>query len=173
MPLILLFIGAIIAVAAFNNAQGTLATELETDVPPFLKWGLAVFAVGGLGWIPGFEKPSRWLLALVFVVIVLKNYANIIAGFQALGQGTAQTAQPTAASATPALAYASNPASPQITSAEVTGTGSIPAGATSAQAVNINASSQTPVVQSSFGAYDPENYLAAFESGFGGFGGIA
>jgi hypothetical protein len=178
MAVVLLIFGAIIAVAAFNNAQGTLATELEQDVPPFIKWLLAVGAIGGIGFIPGMEKISRWLLALVFLVIFLKNYSAIYAGFQALGG--AATATTTTASATPASAYTANPTNPQVTTNEVTGTGSVP-GSTLVQggaiAGNINAAGQqiasTLPAPSPYGAFDPNNFLAEFEAGFGGFGGVA
>jgi hypothetical protein len=180
MPFLLLLIGAVLIIAAFNNAQGDLATELETDVPAFLKWGLAVVGVGALGWIPGMQLISRWLLALVLVVIVLKNYTQIIAGFQAFSPSSgAQTAQQVQANPTPATAYAANPNNPQVTQAEISGTGT-GTGATGqlaqggAIAGNINALSQQPSLATSpFGVFDPTSFLASFEAGFGGFGGIA
>lgn len=160
MPVVLLLFGAIIAVAAFNNAQGTLATELEQDFPPFIKWLLAVGGVGAIGFIPGMQTLSRWLLALIFTVVFLKNYSAILQGFQALGG--ASTATTTQASATPASAYTANPTNPQITTAEITGTG------------NINAAGQQPQIAASpYSVFDPHQYLAAFEAGFGGFGGVA
>lgn len=172
MPFILLLIGAVIAIAAFNNSQGDLVTELEADVPPFIKWGLAVFAVGALGWIPGMSQISRWLLALVVMVLVLSNYQQIIAGFQALGGGAAagsgsQAAQ-AAANPTPAAAYAANPNNPQVTQAEVSGT----SGTSASGAANLNANAVAPVVTNPLGAFDPGHFLAAFEAGFGGFGGV-
>lgn len=174
MPVVLLLFGAIIAVAAFNNAQGTLATQLETDFPPFIKWLLAVGAIGGLGFIPGMQTISRWLLALVFAVVFLKNYAAIYAGFTNLiGAGGGGT---TAASATPATAYAANPNAPQVTPAETTGTGQLVATGTASagtQSGNVNTSGQpAQIAQAPFGSFDPSNYLAAFEAGFGGFGGV-
>lgn len=175
MPFLLLLIGAIIAIAAFNNAQGTLATELEQDVPAFLKWGLAVTAVGAVGWIPGMQTISRWLLALVMVVLFLTNYQQIFAGFQSFAQnfGAGAAGTPTGTSATPATAYMTNPAQPQVTAQEISGTGSV-SGTSSAQAVNVNAAAGGITTYTSpYGSFDPTNFLAAFESGFGGFGGIA
>jgi hypothetical protein len=169
MPFILLLIGAIIAVTAFNNSQGDLVTELEADVPPFLKWGLAVFVVGGLGWIPGMAIISRWLLALVVMVLVLTNYQAIIAGFTALSGAGASTGGQAAANPTPAQAYIANPASPQVTQAQISGT------AAGAQTANINANAQTAgavAAVPSITAMDPAAFLGAFEAGFGGFGGI-
>lgn len=173
MPFLLLIAGAILAIAAFNNSQGTLATELEQDVPAYLKWGLAVGAVGALGWIPGMSTISRYLVALVMVVLVVTQWANIQAGFQNFFNyfGSGASGQASAASATPASQYAANPANPQITQAAVSGTGSIPV-TSSAYAGNVNAAGQLQTVTSPYGAYDPGMFLAAFEAGFGGFGGV-
>lgn len=101
MPLILLLIAAIFIVSAFNNTQADLATALEQDGPGYLKWAAALAAVGALGWIPGMRTPSRYLLALVLLVIFLRNYQNILAGFEAAAGG----ATPTASQATPAADY--------------------------------------------------------------------
>ena len=153
--------------AAYNNSVGCLMTELETDLPGFVKWFLAIAAVGALGWIPGAEKISRMLLGLVLLVLVLSNYTNLISGFQALGSG--QSGQAQQPNPDPSSAYIANPNAPQITNAEVYGTGS---GSSSAQAVNINAAAQQPIYSSQYGAYDPGQFLASFAAGFGGFGGI-
>lgn len=163
MPFILLLIGAVIIIAAFNNTQGDLATELETDVPAFLKWALAIVGVGAIGWIPGMQTISRWLLALVLVVLVLKNYQGILSGFQSLGGSAATAPVQTAANPTPASAYIANPNNPQVTQAQISGTSG-----------NVNAAGQpAQIAASPFGAFDPHQFLAAFEAGFGGFGGIA
>ena len=98
MPFLLLIIGAIIFIAAYQNTHGELASQLSQDVPPFLKWGMAIAAVGALGFVPGMRDLSRWLLALVLVVIVLTNYKQIIAGLQSIGSGASSSPQPTAAS---------------------------------------------------------------------------
>lgn len=178
MPFFLILIAAIIAIAAFNDAQGTLATELEQDIPPFGRWALAVFGVGALGWVPGMQTISRYLLALVFVVLIVRNYQQIIQGFQnatcsganlnANAQGSAS-----ASAQTPATAYIANPNAPQITSNEITGTGSVAAGASSSAAASINAAGIAPQVSSPYGAFDPSMFLAEFAAGFGGFGGVA
>jgi hypothetical protein len=81
MAIVLIIVGAVLVVVAFNNTHGQLATALGNDVPAFFKWGVALAAVLGLGFIPGFEKPSRWLFGLVLLVIVLAKYEKIIGGF--------------------------------------------------------------------------------------------
>lgn len=167
MPFILILVAGLLIMAAWNNSAGSLMTELETDVPGFAKWFVAIAAVGALGWIPGVEKISKWLLGLVLLVLVLKNYTNIIAGFQALSGASTTTTTAGMTNPTPADAYIANPNNPQITQAEIAGTGS-----SSAQAVNINAAGQVPQAQSPYGAFDPAAFLADFAMGYGGFGGV-
>jgi hypothetical protein len=163
MPFLLILIAAVLILAAYNNTYGELATELETDVPGFAKWGLAIVAVGALQWIPGMRVPARWLLALVIVVIVLRNYQALLSGVQNLSTLPA----PATASPTPAAAYAANPASPQITAADTSGgLGTSPASTTTA--ASVNAANQPATVSSPLGIFDPSNYLAQVESGFGG-----
>jgi len=164
MPAVFLIIGAIIVVAAFNNTHGALATELETDVPGYLPWAAAIAAVAGLGFVPGIRTPSRWLLALVLVALVLANYQTILSGFSSLASSSTASSSSSGA-VSPGASYAANPSSPTITSAQIYGTGNIPTG-------NINAASQTAQVTSPFGKYDPGAYLTAFESQ-AGFGGVA
>jgi hypothetical protein len=159
MPFVLVIIGAIIIVAAIRNTQGNLASALEQDVPNYLLWALAIVAVGGLGYVPGMRQISRWLLALVLVVLVLRNYKNLLSGFSAQAIASGPIVQ---APTTPGQAAAASPAG-QITTAEITGTGS----------ANINANAQAASVSSPFGAFDPAAFLASYEQGYGGFGGVA
>lgn len=95
MPFVVLAIGAILLIAALNNSQTALAGALETDIPAYLKWALAIALIGALGFIPGLKPISRGLMALVLAVIVLKNYAGIISGFRnattGVGSATAST----------------------------------------------------------------------------------
>ena len=86
MVLILLIIGGILIVAAFRNSQGSLFTALYQDIPAFVVWAAAIFAIGAIGFIPGLKPVSRAILALVLTVIVLRNYQQIIAGFQNVWQ---------------------------------------------------------------------------------------
>jgi hypothetical protein len=73
MPFALLLIGAVLIVVALNNTHAQLATQLESDVPGYFRWGAAIVALLALGYIPGLRSPSRWLLALVVVAIVVKT----------------------------------------------------------------------------------------------------
>lgn len=82
MLLVALFIGVILIVAAIRNSQNALFSALVEDVPAYIVWGAAIVAVGAIGYIPGLKPASRAMLALIFVVIVLKNYDTIIKGFK-------------------------------------------------------------------------------------------
>lgn len=77
MPIVLILIGILLMVTAYSGTYAQLATELESDIPGFMKWGLALGAIVAVGFIPGLQKPARWLLGLVILVIVLKNWSNI------------------------------------------------------------------------------------------------
>jgi hypothetical protein len=82
MLLLALFIGVVLIVAAVRNSQGALFTALMQDVPDFVVWAAAIIALGAVGYVPGLKPVSRGLLMLVITVIVLRNYKNIISGFQ-------------------------------------------------------------------------------------------
>jgi hypothetical protein len=90
MPFIVLVIAAIILITAIHGTHGDLATALEQDIPGYFKWAAAIAAIIGLGYLPGFERISRWLLVLVAVVVVLTQGKGIFAGFQQFLQGTTQ-----------------------------------------------------------------------------------
>ena len=160
MPAVLLLIGAVILIAAVRNTQGDLGTALMEDAQGFFKWALAVGVVGGIGYAPGLRTTSRWLLALVLVVLVLTNYSKFFAAFTNLAQATPAggTANPT-----PAQAYVANPSAPQITTAEISGTGGASADPTA-----------TAVAQAT-SVLDPQHYLAPFTTDLAsmGFGGVA
>lgn len=161
MPFILILIGAALLIAAVRNTQGDLANALASDVPPFLKWALALVGVSALGWIPGVKIPDRYLLALVIVVIVLTNYRQILAGFTSLSTSppVASTAAPT-----PGAVVGTTPGA-AVTGAEISGTGTVPA----------NASATAVGKVSSLMSFEPQQFLTAFEQGAGGsgFGGVA
>lgn len=173
MPFVVIIIALVLLVTAYKNTQGDLLAALETDVPSFAKWFGALALTGAIGYVPGMQTISRWLLGLVMVVLVVRNYSAIFSGFQNAFSG-ASTSTASASVTSPAAAYASNPSSPTITTAEVSGTGSGTAGSTSTGAVTSNVASNP---------YDPNAYLSNFLKSAGvsaivdgammGFGGIA
>jgi hypothetical protein len=98
LPFIAIIIGGILIVVAFMGTQTTLAQNLEKDVPGFFKWAIAIAVILGLGYVPGLRTPSRWLIGLVALVVVLTQGKGIFAGFQKFAQTGTQTAQQSAQS---------------------------------------------------------------------------
>ena len=133
MPLGLILIGAILIVVAFQNTMGQLATELQADLPGFFVWLLAIAAILGLGYVPGMKVPSRWLLGLVALVILLTNYKKIFEGFTTFASTGAAATATGATAADPATTFASSPKGPQPTAAQVAGD---PPGASSSAAAS-------------------------------------
>lgn len=163
MEFVALLIGAIIIVAAFNNSQDGLATQLDQDIPGFFKMGVAIAAVLALGYVPGLKTPSRYLIALVLIVIVMTNYSQILAGFQAFTSSSG--AATGSGAANPSTAYATNPASNALpTAAEIAGS---PGATSSSSTGTATAAANTAVTQgfASLGVpagLNPGSYLAAF-----------
>jgi uncharacterized membrane protein YgcG len=84
--LLALLIGVVLIVAAIRGTQGALFSALAADTPPFVVWAAAIFALGVIGYVPGLKPVSRALIALVLVVIILKNWQTILSGFQSFWQ---------------------------------------------------------------------------------------
>lgn len=116
MPFAVLLIGAIIIIVAFNNSASSLATQLEGDIPGYFKWAAAIAAILGIGYVPGLRTPSRYLLGLVLLVILLKNYTQIYSGFQTFLTSGGATTGTGAAQPTPTASYTSTYAPAAATS---------------------------------------------------------
>jgi hypothetical protein len=156
MPFLLLLVGAVVIVAAVRETAGTLGADLAQDVPGFAKWALAIGGVGALQWVPGLQTIARSLLGLVILVIVLNNWSAFLSGIKALSPAPASVTPPP----TPAQAYISNPTSPSITAAEISGTGNINAAAAPIAALGLG--------MGPLAALNPAAYVATYGAGFGG-----
>lgn len=148
MPFILVVIGLIIVVAAYNDAQGSLFGMLKQDIPAYFVWAIAIAAILGLGYIPGMKIPSRYLLALVAVVVVLKNFNAMKAGFT---QFASTTGPPTGSGSTePTSAYVQSggaggtPTQQQIAGIANTGPAAPPPTAEQIAAANLAANFADP-----------------------------
>lgn len=149
-----LIIGALLLVSAFNNSYSQLVAELETDIPGFFKWGAAIVAILALGYLPGMKTPTRWLLALVLVVLVVKNYQQILSGFTTFSQAS-PTPTSSGAAASPSASYVATYAPAA-------------AGATSTSSSAATTAAANTAVTQGFAAagvpagLNPGSYLAAF-----------
>jgi hypothetical protein len=184
MPIIALIIGIVVLITAYNDSAGNLGAALKQDLPGFFPWLMAIAAIMGLGYLPGMEKPSRYLLLLVAAVLILTKGQGIFAGFQSFmtsgGSATAAGSPPPE----PTTAYAGGTGTP--TQAEISGTGS--AGPTPGQTAvaqtlspqNYGPAASTAPATSAANPPDPvfagiaalSPALAGFSSSIG-FGGIA
>jgi hypothetical protein len=82
MPLLFLLVGLILVVTAIRGTTGDFASHLSQDVDSgFVKWLAAIVVVGLIGYIPGLKEPSRYLMALVAVVIFLTSGSGFLDQF--------------------------------------------------------------------------------------------
>jgi hypothetical protein len=121
MPFAVLLIGAILIIVAFNNSASALASQLEGDVPGYFKWAAAIAAILGIGYLPGMRTPSRYLLGLVLLVVLLKNYTTIYSGFQTFLTSGGATTGAGAAQPTPTASYTSTYAPAAATPSNILG----------------------------------------------------
>jgi hypothetical protein len=120
MPIALLLVGAILIVIAVRGEPAELGAALQEDIPGYFKWAIAIALILALGYAPGMQKPSRWLLGLVALVILVKNYQQIFGGltdFAASGgsivPGTGTTATASTSGSSPGSDFASAMLNPQ------------------------------------------------------------
>jgi hypothetical protein len=77
MPFVLITIGAVLFVTAINGTYPAFGKQLYSDVftsnPSFIKWAVALVAVGFIGYIPNAKKPADWFMFLIIVGMVLAN----------------------------------------------------------------------------------------------------
>jgi hypothetical protein len=105
----LIIIGLVLISSALKNTEHELGQQLQTDVlgtSGFLAWAGAILAIGAIGYVPGLRQTSRYLLALIGVVMVVRNggaWANAQAAFMSASSlGPAPSVKSLAVSATSA-----------------------------------------------------------------------
>jgi hypothetical protein len=94
MPLLALIVGTVLLISALRNTQGQLASALAQDVPQYLVWAAAIAGCGAIGFIPGLKTASRAFVALILVVIILRNYQAVVAGITNAAHGAPGPAVP-------------------------------------------------------------------------------
>lgn len=171
MILVALLIGAILVVASIRGTQGVLFSALATDVPGYVVWAAAIVALGAIGFVPELKPISRGLLILVVIVIVLRNYQQIIAGFQGSIK-SAETAPSSGEAASGAPVTSGLSSSPAALPGSSPGTGIISAPSLSVAAPQIPATapslgSPTSWTGDLFGSAGVEFHGNNAPSGFG------
>ncbi len=106
MVIALLIVGILLTTAGIRGTEGKLATQFASDMTGtdgFIVWLGALVLIGLVGFIPGLQRPSRYLIALVVLVIVLRNggvfqnFVTAIAQVDATGPVPSQVASAPAA----------------------------------------------------------------------------
>ncbi len=72
----LLAIGLILIASGLKGTNHALGQQVQTDfLGPggFIAWAGAILAIGAIGYLPGMRTPSRYLLALLVVVAIVRN----------------------------------------------------------------------------------------------------
>lgn len=71
MPFALVIIGLILIVTGVRDTYAALGTQLQQDGPQFVKWALAIVAVGLLGYVQKLRTFSNTFMALILIAMVL------------------------------------------------------------------------------------------------------
>lgn len=84
----LLIVGMLLISSALKGTEHELGAQLQFDLlgkNGFIVWLMACLGLGVLGYIPALQRASRYLLALLCVVLLLRNggvFANMQAALQ-------------------------------------------------------------------------------------------
>jgi hypothetical protein len=101
MPFVFIIIGVGFVVIAIRGTQATAFQLLQSEFSgpnSFIKWALAIFILGAVGYIPTIRPVTRALLALVLLVIFLVNGKGLFAQFNnQIANPTAPPPQPSTA----------------------------------------------------------------------------
>jgi hypothetical protein len=84
MPFVFLIVGLGFLVVAVRGTQKDAFALLQSEFSgpnSFVRWALAIFILGALGYIPVIKPVTRALLVLVLLVIILTNGKGLFAQF--------------------------------------------------------------------------------------------
>lgn len=87
MILALLLAGFVLVASGLKGTNHELGQQLQQDVlgpGGFILWAAAIIGIGMIGFVPYLRQPSRYLLALLLVVVVLSNRGVFAQAQQAL-----------------------------------------------------------------------------------------
>lgn len=76
MPIAVILVGALLIDLAFRGTEHDFAAQLGKDFgqgSQFLSWAAAILILGALGYVPALQRVSNLGVALVIVVLTLRN----------------------------------------------------------------------------------------------------
>lgn len=97
MPFALVFIGLVMVITGAKGTHKDLGNQLVADFTGpnnFLYWLAAIGAVGSLGYIPAMRPFSRVFMALIIIVMVIRNGGFFTEITKAIQLGPEHSAQP-------------------------------------------------------------------------------
>lgn len=97
MPFVLILVGILMIVVAIRNTYADLGKELVDDFTGptnFFYWIAALFVIGAVGYIDELKTPSRMMLALVLITLLLSNRGFFEKFVQELKSGSAHAPPP-------------------------------------------------------------------------------
>ena len=114
MPFLLIIAGVLLVVVGIRNTASQLGKLIVGDFTGpgnFFYWIAALLIIGLLGEIDELETPSRMMLALVLLALVLSNQGFFTKFVEQLKQGSAQAPPPGPANPNPSSSGSNLPAS--------------------------------------------------------------
>lgn len=82
MPLLFLVVGLVLIVTVIRGTVGTFASQLKADASGgYLKWVAAIIIIGAMGYATPLKEPSRYLLALLALVVFITSGSGFIDAF--------------------------------------------------------------------------------------------
>jgi len=97
VPFVLLIVGVLIIVVAIRNTQNQLGALVVNDFTGpgnFFYWIAAIFIIGALGYVDELKAPSRAMLALILIALLISNRGFFNSFVAQLSAGSAQPPPP-------------------------------------------------------------------------------
>ena len=87
MPFALILAGIALILVGYQGTQTQFFALLEGDIPKFTVWGVAIFIIGAIGYIPKAKDLSNAFLVLVILGLFISNRGFFKNFNQAIGIG--------------------------------------------------------------------------------------
>jgi hypothetical protein len=100
MPFALILAGLALILVGYQGTQAQFFTLVESDVPHFAVWGVAIFIIGAIGYIPRAKDLSNAFLVLVILGLFISNRGFFAKFNQAVGIGGASVSPATSGTGT-------------------------------------------------------------------------
>ena len=100
----MLLIGLILISSAIKGTEHELGQQLQDDIlgtGGFLGWIVAIALLGAIGYIPAFTRASKYLIVLLYIVLLVRNPGVFDAAKQGITQAVERGPAPAVAAPEP------------------------------------------------------------------------